>query len=194
MERRAVSHTRRTRETEISMSLRPDAAGEVSVATGIPFFDHMLHAMAFHGGMTLSVKAAGDLAVDPHHLVEDVGLVLGELLDQWVEKNGPVERFGSATVPMDEALARVIVDVCGRPTPVLRADFPQPRAGAFDLHLVREFWVALASRSRTSLHGVVEYGENAHHMVEALFKALGVALGRAYAPRQDVRSTKGVLD
>jgi imidazoleglycerol-phosphate dehydratase len=194
MNRNAVSLARKTRETEISMTLRPDAAGEIAIATGVPFFDHMLHSMAFHGGMTLSVQASGDLAVDPHHLVEDVGLVLGMLLAEWVEANGPVERFGSASVPMDEALARVVVDVCGRPTPVLKADFPQPRAGAFDLALVREFWAALAGRAGISLHGIVEYGENAHHMVEALFKALGMALGRAYTPREGVRSTKGVLD
>ncbi len=194
MEQNAVSLTRKTRETEIAMTLRPDSGGDLSIATSLPFFDHMLHAMAFHGGMTLSVRASGDLAVDPHHLVEDVGLVLGTLLDQWVEGHGPVERFGSATVPMDEALARVVVDVCGRPTAVLRAEFPQPRAGTFDVHLVREFWVALAGRARISLHGSVEYGENAHHMVEALFKALGMALGRAYAPRRGVRSTKGMLD
>ncbi len=194
MERSAVSLSRKTRETDITMTLRPDAAGELTIATGLPFFDHMLHAMAFHGGMTLAVEASGDLAVDPHHLVEDVGLVLGTLLDQWVEANGPVERFGSAAVPMDEALARVVVDVCGRPTPVLKADFPQPRAGSFDLHLVREFWAALAGRARISLHGIVEYGDNAHHMVEALFKALGMALGRAYTPRSGVLSTKGVLD
>jgi len=194
MAQRSTTLTRKTRETEISMTVCPDTAGDISISTGVPFFDHMLHAMAFHGGMTLSIQASGDLGVDPHHLVEDIGLVLGTLLDQWVEAHGPVERYGSATVPMDEALARVAVDVCGRPMSVFRAEFPQPRAGAFDLHLVREFWVALASRARISLHGVVDYGENAHHMVEALFKALGMALARAYAPRGGLRSTKGTLD
>ncbi len=191
---RLASLTRKTRETEISMSVCPDSPGDLSISTGVPFFDHMLHSMALHGGMTLSVHASGDVQVDPHHLVEDVGLVLGTLLDQWVAAHGPVERYGSATIPMDESLARVAIDVCGRPTAVLRADFPQARAGAFDLHLVREFWVALASRAKISLHGIVEHGENSHHMVEALFKALGIALSRAYTPRGGVRSTKGLLD
>jgi imidazoleglycerol-phosphate dehydratase len=189
-----VSLTRKTKETEITMTVCPDTAGEISLSTGLPFFDHMLHAMAFHGGMALTLQAKGDLEVDAHHLVEDVGLVFGMLLERWVEAHGPVQRYGSASIPMDEALARVVVDVCGRPTPVLRADFPQPRAGSFELHLVREFWIALASRARISLHGIVEYGDNAHHMVEALFKALGIALGRAYSPRSDLRSTKGTLD
>ena len=194
MEKRTASLTRKTRETEISMTVCPDTPGDIAISTGLPFFDHLLHAMAFHGGMTLSVRASGDLEVDPHHLVEDVGLVLGTLLDQWLEAHGPVERFGSAEAPMDEALARVVIDVCGRPTSVLRADLPQTRAGTFDLYLVREFWVALAGRARISLHGLVEYGENAHHMVEALFKALGMALHRSYTPREGVRSTKGRLD
>jgi imidazoleglycerol-phosphate dehydratase len=194
MAERAATMTRKTRETEISMTVCPDTQGDISISTGVPFFDHMLHAMAFHGGMTLSIRATGDLDVDAHHLVEDVGLVLGALLEQWLEAHGPVERFGSAMVPMDEALARVVIDVCGRPAPVLRAQFPQARAGSFDMQLVREFWVALAGRARISLHGLVEYGENAHHMAEALFKALGMALRRAYTPRAGVRSTKGTLD
>ena len=189
-----VSLTRKTRETEIAMELALDVAGEVRVNTGLPFFDHLLHAMAFHGGFTLVVEATGDLAVDPHHLVEDTGLVLGDLLQRWVEDRGPVVRFASVQVPMDEALARVVIDVCGRPAAVYRADYPQANAGDFDIHLIREFWTALTARARVSLHGTVEYGENSHHMVEALFKALGMALSAAYASRPSVRSTKGVID
>ena len=190
----SVSCKRQTTETDISMSLSPDGDGAITIATGLPFFDHLLHSMAFHGGLGLTLQAKGDTDVDPHHLVEDTGLVLGSLLDEWARDHGPVRRFAEASIPMDEALSRVVVDVCGRSTAILRADFPQPNAGQFDIHLIREFWIALANRARISLHGIIEYGENSHHMVEALFKALGIALQQAYTPRPEVRSTKGILD
>jgi len=187
---RRVTIHRTTRETDISVTLDPDSAAEPAVSTGVPFFDHMLASMSFHGGFALSVNGTGDLEVDPHHLVEDVGLVLGQALAGVLEK-GPVARFGHAVVPMDEALSEVTIDVCGRPTLVLNAAFPQPRAGTFDLSLLREFFGGLSSAARISLHVDVRRGENAHHMAECAFKALGRALKGAYAPDRREMSTKG---
>ena len=188
---RKVTIDRTTRETDISVTLDPDSAAEPAVRTGVPFFDHMLSSMSFHGRFSLAVKGKGDLDVDPHHLVEDVGLVLGQALSAVLEKSGSVSRFGHAVVPMDEALSEVTIDVCGRPTLVLNASFPQPRAGSFDLSLLREFFSGLASQARISLHVDVRRGENAHHMAECAFKALGRALKQAYAPGGPEMSTKG---
>lgn len=187
---RKVTIDRATRETDISLTLDPDAAGEPAVRTGVSFFDHMLSSMSFHGGFALAVKGKGDLEVDAHHLVEDVGLVLGQALSAVLEK-GPVGRFGHAVVPMDEALSEVTIDVCGRPTLVFNASFPQPYAGTFDLALLREFFGGLASAARISLHVDVRRGENAHHMAECAFKALGRALKQAYAADRREMSTKG---
>ncbi len=146
--------------------------------------------MSFHGRFSLTVQGKGDLEVDPHHLVEDIGLVLGQAFSDVLQK-GPVARFSHAVVPMDEALSEVTIDVCGRPTLVLNASFPQPTAGTFDLSLLREFFNGLASQARISLHVDVRRGENAHHMAEAAFKALGRALSQAYAPAGAQMSTKG---
>ena len=191
---RLVTTTRETKETRISMTLGMDPEGaDVKVTTGLPFFDHILGSAAFHGGFHLELKAGGDIEVDPHHLIEDTGLVLGTLVAEWISKHGPVQRYASVFIPMDEALAHVALDLCGRPAPVLNVTYPQPRAGDFDLHLLREFWMALANRAGAALHGRVLYGENGHHMAEALFKALGIALAEACRPRKEVRSTKGVL-
>jgi imidazoleglycerol-phosphate dehydratase len=190
VETRRVAIDRTTRETDISVALDPDAAAEPAVRTGVPFLDHMLSSMSFHGRFSLAVKASGDLEVDPHHLVEDVGLVIGQAFSAVLEK-GAVCRFGHAVVPMDEALAEVTIDVCGRPTLVLSARFPQSHAGSFDLSLLREFFSGLASQARISLHVEVRRGENAHHMAECAFKALGRALRQAYAPDGREMSTKG---
>ena len=150
----------------------------------------MLTSMAFHGRFFLSVTGTGDIDVDPHHLVEDVGLVLGQALSAVLEK-GSVLRFGHAVIPMDEALSEVTIDVCGRPTLELHADFPQPSAGAFDLSLLREFFTGLCSQARISLHVDVRRGRNSHHMAESAFKALGKALKQAYAPDAAEMSSKG---
>jgi imidazoleglycerol-phosphate dehydratase len=149
--------------------------------------------MAFHGAFSIRVEALGDTDVDPHHLVEDVGLVLGDTLAKLSWDTGPVKRFGHAVIPMDEALSEVTVDVSGRPSLIYQASFPQSHAGDFDLALLREFMVALSGRARISLHGTVRYGENSHHMAESLFKALGKAIGQAYTFEDKVLSTKGAL-
>jgi imidazoleglycerol-phosphate dehydratase len=192
---RRVESTRKTRETEIRLTLDMDNAGQGTVRTAVPFFDHILTSMAFHGGFHLDIQATGDLDVDAHHLVEDVGITLGEALAQCVSRHGLVARFGWALIPMDEALAEVALDVCGRPTAALDMTFPQPRVGSFDLALLREFYLGLASGAGMSLHVTLRRGENSHHMAEASFKALGKALAAAYrAAGRDGMSTKGDVD
>lgn len=184
---------RNTKETRIRIAVDLERAGEPVVSTGVPFFDHMLTAMAFHGGFGLEVAADGDLEVDPHHVVEDTGIVLGSCFDRVFREGGPIRRFGRAVIPMDEALSEATIDVCGRPTLVYRADYPQEYAGDFALWLFREFFSGLSMGGHLALHLECRYGENAHHMVEALFKALGKALGGAYAPANTEMSTKGMI-
>ena len=150
--------------------------------------------MAFHGGFSLQIEGKGDLEVDPHHLVEDVGIVLGTAFSRIVEDFGSVARFGHAVIPMDDALSEVTIDACGRPYLVYRADFPQARSGNFDMWLTREFFGGLATSARINLHAECRYGLNSHHMVESLFKATGKALSQAFAPVEGAPlSTKGSL-
>jgi imidazoleglycerol-phosphate dehydratase len=191
---RAAGFSRRTAETEIEVGVRMGTGAEegIRIDTGVPFFSHVLQSMAFHGRFGLSVEARGDLEVDEHHLVEDTGLVLGESLRRLVELHGPVVRFGHAVVPMDDALAEVTIDVSGRPYLVFSAEFPQERVGSFQVVLVRDFLGALAVRAGINLHARLRYGDNSHHMAEALFKALGVAIRRAYASRSSETLETGV--
>ena len=192
MEPRKAEFSRKTAETDVRVEVALETAGPSAVDTGVPFFDHLLRALAFHGRLGLSVRARGDLEVDEHHLVEDTGLALGEAFARLLEQ-GSVERFGHAVAPMDEALAEVTVDVCGRPTLVFDGEFPQARVGSFEAALVREFLAGLAARARIALHASLRYGANSHHLAEALFKALGLALRRAYAPAPGGMSTKGTI-
>ena len=191
MTSRKVQRARKTRETDIVLTLDPDQPLAGEIRTGIPFFDHLLLAMAFHGRLGLTVAASGDVDVDPHHLVEDTGLVLGEAFSEILGTSPQVARFGHAVIPMDEALAEAAIDVCGRPTLSWQAAFPQPLAGSFDLSLLREFLTGLTAQGRISLHLEVRRGANSHHMAEAAFKALGRALRQAYAPSGDEMSSKG---
>ena len=192
MSRRAEIE-RNTNETRITVTLDLDTSEPVDVTTGLPFFDHMLTAMAFHGAFGVSIRAEGDLDVDPHHVVEDTGIVIGACLETIFRDGGPVRRFGHAVIPMDEALSEATVDVCGRPTLVYHADLPQDYAGNFGLWLMREFFAGLCIGARIALHLECRYGGNAHHMIEALFKALGKALGQAYGSGQHAMSTKGTI-
>jgi imidazoleglycerol-phosphate dehydratase len=192
---RPVTESRDTKETKIRIDLDMSARG-VSVTTGLPFFDHLLEAMAYHGRFALTVAAEGDVEVDPHHLVEDTGLVLGSALAGTVERYGSVLRFGHAVVPMDDALSEVTVDAGGRPYLVYSADYPQEYCGGFSTTLIREFLLALSNAAKINLHAECRYGENSHHMAEALFKALGRALSSSYTLNEsgeDV-STKGVVE
>ena len=189
---RRIETSRKTKETDVTVGLDLSGPGDIQVDTGLPFFDHLLTSMAFHGGFSLSVKARGDVEVDAHHLVEDTGLVIGTALADILQRWQPVARFGHAVIPMDEALAEVAVDVCGRPTLGYRPRFPQARAGSFDLWLLREFFLALANQARVSIHVDTRGAENSHHAAEAVFKALGKALAQAYGPGRAM-STKGGL-
>ena len=198
MSRRA-ERTRKTRETEIIASVDLDAPGSAEVSTGIGFFDHMLEAFARHGQFGLKVECVGDLHIDAHHTVEDVGIVLGSaVLEALGEKRGIV-RFADATVPLDEALVRAVVDISGRPFLHFDIDVPagQPRIGEFDAALSVEFWRAFATEARVALHLDLIRGDNAHHIVEATFKSAARALGRAWSldPRlpNEIPSTKGAL-
>jgi imidazoleglycerol-phosphate dehydratase len=189
---RSIETSRKTKETDVTVALDLSVPGDIRVDTGLPFFDHLLTSMAFHGGFGLSVMARGDVEVDAHHLVEDTGLVLGTALADILQRCQPVARFGHAVIPMDEALAEVAVDVCGRPTLGYRPRFPQARAGSFDLWLLREFFLALSNQARISIHVDTRGAENSHHAAEAVFKALGKALAQAYGPGRAM-STKGGL-
>jgi imidazoleglycerol-phosphate dehydratase len=189
---RRIETSRKTKETDVSVVLDLSGPGDIRVDTGLPFFDHLLTSMAFHGGFGLSVTARGDVEVDAHHLVEDTGLVIGNALADILQRCQPVARFGHAVIPMDEALAEVAVDVCGRPTLGYRPRFPQARAGSFDLWLLREFFLALSNQARISIHVDTRGAENSHHAAEAVFKALGKAIAQAYGPGRAM-STKGGL-
>lgn len=190
---REGSYSRQTRETSIDATICLDG-GNVEVSTGIGFFDHMLEAFAVHGGFGMTVRAMGDWHVDGHHTVEDTGIVLGKALAQALGDKSSIARFGSFFVPMDEALAFAAVDVSGRPFLVLDAAFREERVGEFDTCLTLEFFRALAFNAGITLHMKVEYGSNAHHMIEALFKAAAHAIRLAVAPAQGCLSTKGSLD
>lgn len=184
---------RKTKETDISLQLSLDG-GEVQISTGIGFFDHMLNSFAVHGGFGLALKACGDLDVDCHHTVEDTGIVLGDAFREALGDRSGIVRFGSFFAPMDEALAFAAADISGRPFLVFHADFEQERIGSYDSCMTEEFFRALAFHAGFTLHARVEYGTNAHHETEALFKAaahaLHVAVGRTEG---GVLSTKGSL-
>jgi imidazoleglycerol-phosphate dehydratase len=187
---------RKTKETAIRVGLKLDGSGQSEISTGIPFFDHMLVLFAVHGFFDLAVKAKGDLEVDFHHTVEDVGLVLGDAFDQALGNRKGIMRFGHAVTPMDDALAAVTVDLSKRPFLVYRIPSLQPSGSAFNVMLAKEFFRAFATRGGLNLHINVSYGENEHHIIESIFKALGRALDQAATmdPRiSDVRSSKGTL-
>ena len=185
--------TRETKETKITLELTLEG-GTVAVDTGIGFFDHMLTAMAFYAGFGLKLKAVGDLYVDGHHTVEDVGICLGLALKEALGEKKGIARFGTAFVPMDEALCRTVLDISNRPFLVYEAPMPQPMIGSYDSCLTEEFMRAFSVNSGITLHIVCLYGGNAHHITEAIFKSRGMALKSAVlVTGGGVTSTKGVL-
>jgi imidazoleglycerol-phosphate dehydratase len=188
--------SRQTQETKVDVSVSLDGTGDSCIATGIGFFDHMLTLFAKHGLFTLEIQATGDLAVDCHHTVEDVGIVLGQALQQAAGNKWGIRRYGQFLVPMDEALAQVILDFSGRPFLVFDAELGQGRVGELDVEMVEEFLRALAVNAGITLHVRVLYGKNRHHIIEAIFKALGRALAQSLEidPRvQGIPSSKGML-
>jgi imidazoleglycerol-phosphate dehydratase len=188
---------RKTSETDIQVTLDLDGTGEHRVETGIPFLNHMLAQLARHGRLDLGVQATGDLPVDLHHTVEDVGIVLGDAMSQALGEKAGILRYGAARVPMDESLASAVIDLSGRPFLVFQAPQLKGRVGDFETDLLREFFQGLTNHLHANVHIQVEYGQNLHHMAEALFKAAGRALDQAMTvdPRLEgiVPSTKGRL-
>ena len=191
---RSVTTERQTKETSINLFLNLDG-GEVRIASGIGFFDHMLTALATHAGWGLVLNCDGDVWVDSHHSIEDIGIVLGKALAEVIDKNG-IKRYGSAIIPMDEALCRAVVDVSGRPFLVYRGgeQVQAPMIGDYDTEMTEEFLRAFAMNAGITLHVEVLYGKNAHHIVEGVCKAVSHAMADALSPRDGgVLSTKGVL-
>jgi imidazoleglycerol-phosphate dehydratase len=193
---RSATITRETRETQITITLDLDGDGKSAVATGVPFFDHMLDAFGRHGLFDLTVDAKGDLEIDAHHTVEDVGIVLGQAFAQALADKSGITRFGSSTLPMDEALVLAAVDISGRGALYYDVALPIEIIGTFDTTLAKEFLTALATNAGVTLHVRSIAGDNAHHIIEAAFKAVARALAAAVAldPRvTGVPSTKGAL-
>jgi imidazoleglycerol-phosphate dehydratase len=196
MNRTAIIN-RSTKETAVKVNLVLDGTGEQQIATGVPFFDHMLTQIARHGFFDLTIAAKGDLEVDAHHTVEDVGICLGEAFKQALGDKTGIRRYGRGTMPMHEALAAVVLDFSGRPFLVWHVDLPKAQVGSFDLELVEEFFTAFCNHAGANVHVNLAYGDNLHHIVEAVFKAFARALDEATQidPRiQGVLSSKGSLE
>ncbi len=196
MPERIAEIKRYTKETEIELSLNLDGAGNAEISSGIGFYDHMLGHIALHGKFDLSVKATGDLHIDAHHCIEDIAICLGKAVDEALGARAGIQRMGTAFVPMDEALARVVIDLSGRPYAVIQADFNTPMMGQMPTDLVAHALETVAAHAKMNLHAEVLYGRNDHHKAEALFKALGRALAQAVARdpgRRGIPSTKGTL-
>ena len=194
---RRATITRSTRETAITVTVDLDGTGTSSITTGVGFFDHMLDQVARHGLIDLVVEARGDLHIDDHHTVEDVGIVLGQAVRQALGDMKGITRYADVHLPMDETLTRVALDVSGRPFLVFRTVFDVPKIGTFDTDLVREFFQAFAMNAGLTLHVETLYGANAHHIAESCFKGLARALRTAFAPDPrragEIPSTKGLL-
>lgn len=188
--------SRTTKETDINLSLNIDGQGKASINTGVAFLDHMLTLWTVHGFFDLDLEATGDLEVDAHHTVEDIGICLGKALAQALGDLSGIRRFGNASIPMDETLAHVSLDICNRPYLVYKVDFLTSKIGNFDTELVEEFLRAMVVNSGMTLHVQVPYGKNSHHIAEAVFKALGRAIDQAtqFDPRlKGPLSSKGTL-
>jgi len=196
MTKRNISKSRSTAETKVTVDINLDGTGLAEIETGIGFLNHMLELTARHSFFDLKIKAEGDLDVDCHHTIEDIGIVLGDALAEALADNRGIARYGSASVPMDEALARVDIDICNRPVLVYNVRLGSPCIGIFDANLCEHFFQAFVSHARVTMHVNLEYGEDAHHCVEAVYKAFARALDAATRPdpRVDgVLSTKGML-
>lgn len=194
---RTASLSRKTKETDIQLSLNLDGQGTSQIRTGVGFFDHMLDLLSRHALIDLKVQAQGDLQVDQHHTVEDVGICLGQALEKALGDKKGIYRYGWAMVPMDESLAQVALDLSGRPALVFQVNFTTPLIGDFASELVREFFQALTNNARMNLHIHVPYGSNSHHIGEAIFKSFAKALRQAVSiderAKNQIPSTKGSL-
>ncbi|MGG1292678.1 imidazoleglycerol-phosphate dehydratase HisB [Bacillus smithii] len=194
--RRYAEISRKTNETDVQLAFDIDGEGRADLDTNVPFLTHMLDLFTKHGQFNLTVKAKGDIEIDDHHTTEDIGICLGSALREALGDKKGIKRYGNAFVPMDEALAQVVVDLSNRPHFEMRGELPSSRVGTFDTELVHEFLWKFALEARMNLHVILHYGANTHHMIEAVFKALGRALDEATMldPRvKGIPSTKGVL-
>lgn len=194
---RTATIKRKTKETDIEVTVNLDGTGVSNIATGIGFFDHMLDLLARHSRIDLTVKAVGDLHIDYHHTTEDTGIALGQAVKQALGTMAGITRYAGVHMPMDETLSRVVIDISGRPFLVFRADFPRDKIGEFDTELVREWFQAFAMNAGVTLHVETLYGDNSHHIAESCFKGLARALRTAVAidPKAagEIPSTKGSL-
>ncbi|MGE5702246.1 MAG: imidazoleglycerol-phosphate dehydratase HisB [Clostridia bacterium] len=193
---RSAKISRKTNETDITLAFAIDGEGQNRIQTEVHFLNHMLDLFAKHGQFNLDVQAKGDIEIDFHHTVEDIGICLGQALREALGDKKGIKRYGNAFVPMDESLAQVVIDLSNRPHLEYRATYPSTQVGQFPTELVHEFLWKLALEARMNLHVILHYGQNTHHMIEAIFKALGRALDEATSidPRvKGVPSTKGVL-
>jgi imidazoleglycerol-phosphate dehydratase len=197
MSERSANVSRNTLETQISVALNLDGSGKSKFDTGIPFLEHMLEQIARHGSFDLEVSASGDLHIDDHHTVEDIGITLGQAFKQALDDKKGIMRYGHAYVPLDEALSRVVIDFSGRPGIEYRVNFTRPRIGQFDVDLIHEFFQGFANHAPATLHIDNLSGKNAHHIAETMFKAFGRALRFAVAKDERMQgvipSTKGYL-
>lgn len=189
-----VELKRTTRETDVSISLTVDGQRKIQIETGIGFFDHMLTLLAFWAGWDLRLSCKGDLDVDTHHTVEDVGILLGQAFNKAMPGSGEIERIAYSFCPLDDALSRVVVDICNRPYCVVDASFDVEKVGTFETSMTGHFFRSFATEARITLFIHNLFGQNAHHIIETMFKGLGLAIRRALAPRTgSVASTKGVI-
>jgi len=194
MANRTAKIERKTNETQITVDLNIDGIGSYDIATGVGFLDHMLAHLSKHSGIDLTVKASGDTFIDDHHTVEDVAITIGQCFDKALGDKRGITRYGSSSVPMEDALANVAIDLSGRPFCVYNVNYPSPKIGTFDVELIEEFMRAFTNSSRINLHINVAYGTNSHHIAEAVFKSVGQSLGKAAAIKGDqIPSTKGIL-
>ncbi|MCL2456601.1 MAG: imidazoleglycerol-phosphate dehydratase HisB [Defluviitaleaceae bacterium] len=185
---------RKTKETFVSLELDLDSKSHCEIFSGIGFFDHMLELLAFRAGISLQLECQGDLQIDGHHTVEDIGICMGQALQNALGDKAGIARYGATSLPMDEALANVTLDICGRGFLVFNAKIPSQICGTFETEMTEEFFRAFATNAGISLHINLAYGQNSHHIIEAIFKAVGVALGQAIKVNgTEISSTKGVL-
>jgi imidazoleglycerol-phosphate dehydratase len=193
---RTAEIQRKTKETEIRLNLNLDGSGQYEIDTGVPFFDHMMDLFAKHGGFDLNLSAKGDVEVDFHHTVEDAGICLGQAFKEAIGDGGGITRYGQTCLPMQEALCLAALDICGRGYLVYRVEGLAHKVGQFDVELAKDFFQAFSSEARITLHINLLYGENQHHIIEAMFKAVARALRQAVAVSgdpEDIPSTKGVI-
>jgi imidazoleglycerol-phosphate dehydratase len=193
---REATINRKTNETQVNITLKLDGEGQATIDTGVPFMDHMLDLFVKHGFFDATIQASGDTHIDDHHTTEDIGIVLGQVIKEALGDKKGIRRYGNAFVPMDDALAQVVIDCSNRPHLEYRAVLPNEKVGNFDTELVHEFLWKFALEARMNVHVIVHYGHNTHHIIEAIFKALARALDEAVSidPRvKGVPSTKGLL-